>query len=184
MPITKIRNRKKFLNKVNEDSLQDINLCYQCGRCTAGCPMADEMDIPPARIIHAIRLGQADLVKNSKTLWICASCQTCTARCPHGIDIAGAIDAARRFVFAGGKTPRVKNMGAFHKSFLESIQIFGRIYELGLIGAMKLRTLNFFSDTVLGIKMFVKGKMSVLPHFKSIGDAKEIFKRVKEVEKK
>lgn len=177
-----IKDRTAFLEKVNKESAQNINLCLQCGKCAAGCPVASEMDITPSRLIHAIRLGQEDLVKNSKTLWLCASCETCTTRCPHDIDIAGAIDAARRFVFAEGCACETGDVGAFHKSFLESIRMFGRTYELGMIGMLKLRTLKFTQDMGLGIKMLLKGKLEFFPEFSDAANTRRLFDKVKEVE--
>ncbi|MBU2572747.1 MAG: 4Fe-4S dicluster domain-containing protein, partial [Elusimicrobia bacterium] len=87
--------RTRFLDDIAKESGQNVNLCFQCKKCTAGCPVADEMDITPTQVIHAIRLGQNDLVLNSKTIWLCASCETCTTRCPQEVDIARVMDACR-----------------------------------------------------------------------------------------
>jgi heterodisulfide reductase subunit C len=126
MPKTlKTNHRKQFLKQINADTLQEINNCYQCGKCSSGCPVADEMDLTPSQIIHAIRLGQKDMVENSKAIWLCASCETCTTRCPHGVDIAGAMDAARRVIFTEGLAPADNKAPSMHKSFLESVRMFG-----------------------------------------------------------
>ena len=68
----KLENKsKKFRELIEKISGQNVNTCYQCLKCSAGCPMADEMDYMPAQIIHAIRLGLEDYVMKSGTIWVC-----------------------------------------------------------------------------------------------------------------
>ena len=86
---------KRFIQRVSELSDQNVYKCYQCGRCSAGCPFAFEMDLLPNQIIRMVQMGQYDEVVKSKTLFLCASCFTCQARCPKGIDIARLMEAIR-----------------------------------------------------------------------------------------
>lgn len=84
-----------FVNKIEEISGQDLMSCYQCGKCSAGCPMAFAMDILPNQIIRLVQLGMEEDVARSKTLWLCASCITCAARCPRGVDLSRVMEAVR-----------------------------------------------------------------------------------------
>jgi heterodisulfide reductase subunit C len=83
------------LKEVEALSGQALNACYQCGNCSAGCPFSFAMDIPPNQIIRLLQLGQVDEALKAKTKWICATCLTCTARCPKGIDFARIAEALR-----------------------------------------------------------------------------------------
>ena len=74
---------------------QNVNLCFQCSKCGAGCPVEYAMDYSPVQIIHAIRLGLDDLALTSRTIWLCASCETCTTRCPQNVEVAKVMDAAK-----------------------------------------------------------------------------------------
>ncbi len=89
------RLRSNFVKKVAELSGQNLYLCYQCGKCSAGCPMGFAMDILPNQVIRLIQLGLEEDLVNSKTVWLCASCLTCTARCPRGVDLSRVMEAVR-----------------------------------------------------------------------------------------
>lgn len=84
-----------FIKKIEDISGQNVLACYQCGKCSAGCPMVSLMDLLPNQIIRLVQLGQVEDVLNSKTIWLCASCFTCTARCPKGVDLAKVMEALR-----------------------------------------------------------------------------------------
>jgi len=87
--------KKDFIKKIAEISGQNIYECYQCGKCSAGCPMCFAMDILPSQVIRLAQLGLEDEIKASKTIWLCASCLTCDARCPKGVDLSRVMEAMR-----------------------------------------------------------------------------------------
>ena len=87
-----------FVAKVQELSGQNLLVCYQCGKCSAGCPAVHEMDILPNQIIRFAQLGLKDELLASKAIWVCASCMTCNVRCPKGINIAEIIEALRQIL--------------------------------------------------------------------------------------
>ncbi|HDN50276.1 MAG: heterodisulfide reductase [Thermoplasmata archaeon] len=84
-----------FLKKVEELSGEKITLCEQCGICTTSCPMVDEMDFTPAGIMRAVQIGDETIIE-SKAIWVCASCFSCTVRCPRGIDLSKVTEALRQ----------------------------------------------------------------------------------------
>jgi heterodisulfide reductase subunit C len=85
-----------FVKKIEEISGQNLLACYQCGKCSAGCPAVGEMDILPNQIIRYIQLGFKDELLESRSVWVCASCYTCNVRCPKGIKIAEVMEAVRQ----------------------------------------------------------------------------------------
>jgi heterodisulfide reductase subunit C len=173
-----------FENKVQSLIGQNMNLCYQCKKCTTGCPIVFEMDYSPAQIIYAARLGMKELVLNSKTIWLCASCQTCTTRCPQEVDIAKVMDAARIIARKEKFKSSVKEIPIFNKTFLQNIRIFGRLYEAGLTVFLKLRTGEYKKDLGLGIKMIKKGKLKLFPSFTRIIEINKIYSRINKLEHK
>jgi heterodisulfide reductase subunit C len=96
--ISRKKVKDPFVAKVEELSGQNLLACYQCGKCSAGCPAVSEMDILPNQIIRYAQLGFKDELLRSKAIWICASCFTCNARCPKGINIAEVIEAIREIL--------------------------------------------------------------------------------------
>jgi len=96
-------NQKKFIDRVNALTGDNVYRCYQCGRCSASCPMAHEMDLLPNQIIRKVQMGQEADVIGSKTLTLCASCFACQGRCPKGIDIATLCEAIRHLLEPKGE---------------------------------------------------------------------------------
>ncbi len=171
-----------FVIALSEESGQDVNACFQCKKCAVGCPVAFAMDLTPTQIIHAARLGLEGLVLKSKTIWLCASCQTCTTRCPQDVDIARVMDAARIIAMKRGVKPSVKSVRNFFNTAVKNISWFGRMYELGLIMGLKLKSGEFTKDMELGRQMFMKGKLKILPSFKGMRDTRRIFRAVRKKE--
>ncbi len=88
-------HKNPYVKEIMEISGQNIFKCYQCGRCSAGCPMAEFMDILPNQIFMYLQEGDAESILSAKSPWICAACFTCTVRCPLDIDLAAVMEAIR-----------------------------------------------------------------------------------------
>jgi len=144
-----------------------VSHCYQCGKCSAGCPLSVEMDYPPSVIMRMLQTGDPDLedkVLRSFSIWVCLTCEMCFARCPMSIDIPKMMDFLREKSLNEKKAnPKAKEIVAFHKSFLDSIRLTGRLYEIGLFVDYKTRTLRILEDMALAPKMMKRGKLNIIP---------------------
>lgn len=99
MPLTRLTKDKiknDIIKLAEEISGENFMACYQCGRCSAGCPMVSEMDLLPNEVLRYAQLGLGEAILDSKTIWVCSSCFTCSVRCPKGIDIARVMEAFRQ----------------------------------------------------------------------------------------
>lgn len=171
-------NDLSFLNEMEKASGQKISGCYQCYRCTVGCPVAKEMDVYPHRVIRYIMLGERERVLASKAVWTCLQCVTCSVRCPNDIDIAHVFDTVRKITMREHKGAE-EDTWKFDQYFLHSVEEHGRLYEIEAVLKYKADKKNFFDDTKMGLGMFLKGRLGVLPHhIKDRKQFKEIFKKI------
>ena len=92
-----------FFEKLKELSGQNVHLCYQCGTCSASCPMSDFMEFSPRKVMHYAQFGLDNLLEGVNTYWFCASCYTCSVRCPRSIDIAKVMEALRQLTLRKSK---------------------------------------------------------------------------------
>jgi heterodisulfide reductase subunit C len=173
----------ELARKVYQASGENINLCYQCQKCSSGCPVGFAMDYTPAELAHAIRLGLDDLVFSSKTVWLCASCETCTTRCPQDVDLAKVMDTVKMISLKEKKKSPLPRVPAFYQSQLFTMKFFGRSYELGMIMLLKLLTREFTKDMILGLRMLQKGKLKLIPGFAGALTIRKIFSKVQAKER-
>ena len=94
--ITDVTHDEEFIRKIEEISGENMHKCMQCGTCTGGCPMMEKMDLTPRQIMLFSHLGMKEKVAGANTVWLCATCNTCYARCPRGLDIPGIMEAIRQ----------------------------------------------------------------------------------------
>jgi heterodisulfide reductase subunit C len=128
-----------------------------------------------------VQLGLREQVLSSRTIWLCAGCETCATRCPNDIQIVKLMDALRQMALRERIQPREPAVAAFHRTFLEGIRRWGRQYELGMMLVLKVRTRDLFSDIGLGLRMLLKGKLALLPHRSHASkEMKAIFDRSEE----
>jgi len=168
---------KDFIEAVKNESGQDISHCYQCGNCTAGCPLSFAFDIPVHKIMRLIQMGQKDTVLRSHAIWLCATCETCTTRCPCEVDVARVMDILR-IMARKEDTVSEERIRRFYDAFLESVKQHGRLFEVGLLLRYNLRTGRPFADVELGPKLMGKGKLHFFPrNIEGVDAVKEIFKR-------
>jgi heterodisulfide reductase subunit C2 len=172
MPIT-----GKAVEKISGEK---ISTCFQCEKCSNGCPMTFAMDILPDQVIHFIQLGLVDEVINSDTIWVCSSCETCTTRCPNSIDIAHVMDTLRQLSVKNGVKASQKQAPIFHRVFLSNVKALGRMHELSMAVGFSLKAggiKGLLGQTTFGLKMLSRGKMKLFPdRFNSGKQVKNIFK--------
>ncbi|HHV64706.1 MAG TPA: heterodisulfide reductase subunit C [Peptococcaceae bacterium] len=172
-------NNLSSMQAIKEECGVETAKCYQCGKCSAGCPVAFAMDLTPRQIIRLLQWGLAEDALKSKTIWLCAGCQTCTVRCPQEVDIAKVMESlrisAKRQGYIGDK-----KIDLFHRLFLKSVERNGRVHEMGLIVGANLLGFEPLKDVEFGLPMLSKGKITPLPHrIKNIEEVKKIFANVR-----
>lgn len=158
--------------------------CYQCGKCSAGCPVSTEMEYPPSVVMRMLQtedpVNDKKLLK-SETIWLCVSCEMCLSRCPMEIDIPKAMDFMRQQSLKKDLShPKSKNIINFHKAFLDSIKYTGRLHEISLVADYKLRSMQLMQDVSMVPGMLSRGKLPIMPEtIKERKKIARIFKKSK-----
>ena len=105
---------------------EKLMLCYQCGICTADCPVAKHVkEFRPRRIARLSAYGQKDRLLSGDTLWLCAGCYTCYERCPEQVRVSEIVSALRKLALKEGI------IHPTYRALMESIAEMGYIYEIG-----------------------------------------------------
>ncbi|MEW6387778.1 MAG: 4Fe-4S dicluster domain-containing protein [Thermodesulfobacteriota bacterium] len=168
-----------------------VSACYQCKKCSGGCPLTFAMDLFPDQVIRLALLGQEEPVLKCNTIWVCSACETCTTRCPNGINIAEVMDWLKEEALARGVSVPQTGVSRFHQTFLDSVRLGGgRLSEPLLLALYQLRsgqTLEKFKrgelgeELRLGWELARRGRLKPrLPRrLKGAKEIKEIFQKTR-----
>jgi len=153
----------KFSSQIKQRSGVNFDQCWHCQSCAGGCPFVTAMDYPPNRVIRLVQLGLKKEALESSGIWICVGCNTCSIQCPNAIDIPAVNDALREIAIEEGVTVAEPDILNFHQEVLNSIKRYGRTHKFEIMLRYKLRRRDWFSDMAVGLKMFAKRKLELLP---------------------
>jgi len=174
-----------FRRQVEELSGQNLGDCYQCGKCTGGCPVLADIELSPNRVIRMIQLGLEEDVLTNESVWCCTACGTCNGRCPMGIDIVRILDTVRLLSQRSKYRPGALEVLTFYQAFLSCIRHFGRLNEIGLMGSYNINSGRLLTNMVKAPWFFMKGKISLSPHkIRRIERLERVFARIEEIEGK
>ncbi len=179
LPGREDRVEKTLTCEIQSLSREDLELCFHCHKCTAGCPVIGSMSYGPDRILRMIALDQQDEVLRSRDIWLCAGCYTCATRCPNDINIAAVMDALRQLAVARGVPAGERDALLFHRLFLGVVKRLGRSHEAAMLGLFKiLSRVPIYKDMDSGARLFMRGKVPLLPeNTRAAADVQQIFKR-------
>jgi len=129
-----------FSDEVAERSGQSLSACYQCRRCAAGCPVAEETGyITPDRLVRTILLGDREKALANELVWRCVSCYTCGTRCPNDIQTARITETLKKMSKEEHMPPLRHKVAHFHDSFVKAGLSWGRVNEVLFMGSYELK---------------------------------------------
>jgi heterodisulfide reductase subunit C len=175
----------EFLEHVEALSGQKVRICYQCGKCSAGCPVGYAMDILPNQVIRLVQLGLKDEALSCASIWLCASCETCATRCPREIEIVRLMDVLRQTAQMEDYPSPVREVPVFIHAFISNLKRFGRLYEAGLVGAYNLLSGHITKDLDKVPAMLLKRKIALVPpRIKGADRVRKIIRNIEELRRR
>ncbi len=168
--------RPILASQVLERVGRDPARCYQCGKCTAGCPMSAEMPIKVGQIMRLVQLDRRERIFRDSSIWLCLTCETCSARCPMDCEPATVLDALREMVVQRDPALLPVRIRAMHQAFLAQIRKNGRVFEMGLVMGYKVRSGALMDDMTTAPGLYARGKLALTPRkLRGIADVQRIF---------
>ena len=156
--------------------------CYQCGKCTGGCPMAHAMDLKPRGVMRCAQVGSLERILKSNTIWLCTGCHTCVERCPHDVNIPSLIEEARYLASDMGYERRDSKV--LNEVFISNLKMFGRNHEMLLAGLYNMIAFKPFQDMSSVPHMLTNDLVGVKPHeTKNSESIKKMIERAEKLSK-
>ncbi|MFC1876149.1 heterodisulfide reductase-related iron-sulfur binding cluster [Thermodesulfobacteriota bacterium] len=123
----------KLYQEVAKFGARDMEICMQCGICSASCPLSTGTDTFPRKIYRYLQLGLRDKLLQSPVPWLCYYCGDCNLDCPRGAEPAETMMATRRWL-----TTQYDWTGLAKKFYLSEV------WELGALGVVALGIMALF----------------------------------------
>ena len=163
---TKVHGVTGFIQEISAmPGGEKINLCIQCGTCSASCPNANKMDYTPRELIAMARAGMREEVLSSNSMWLCLSCYLCTVRCPRGIVPTYIMHALESLAMRHGLSSKRTRTPILYKVFSDTVYSSGHIPRLGCMIRFYLQVNPFsaLKNTSVALALFRHGRMPIKP---------------------
>ncbi len=170
---------KDFIKEVQERSGQNIKTCYQCLKCSVGCPIFPYMEFKPNSVIRLIQYGEREKVLRSSSIWLCVSCMTCGVRCPNEIDMSAVMDTLREMSIEDNYAYEAdRRVVILHEEFVRSVKMWGRLHEVTFFIPYMVRSLDLFSNMGTALALMPRGKFPMMPkQIEGIEEIRQLFDR-------
>ena len=183
--LTVSKHDNELMSEVEKMTHTPVGSCYQCGKCTGGCPVAGEQEGGPREVIRLMQLGDKEGVYRATAAWRCVGCLTCGNRCPIGIEVPKVMDAVRQI--AGREGVKLDEdsmkMGSFVDAFLNSVKDYGRLYEPTMMVEYNVNSGYLVTNFHKGTAFIAKGKLAAWPkRVKKIERLRRMFEKIAEEE--
>lgn len=170
---------KDFIKEVQERSGQNIKTCYQCLKCSVGCPVFPYMEFKTNSVIRLIQYGEREKVLRSSSIWLCVSCMTCGVRCPNEIDMSAVMDTLREMSIEDNYAYEAdRRVVILHEEFVRSVKMWGRLHEVTFFIPYMVRSLDLFSNMGTALALMPRGKFPMIPkQIEGIEEIRQLFDR-------
>ncbi|MCJ7694506.1 MAG: (Fe-S)-binding protein [Anaerolineaceae bacterium] len=126
-----------FANAKGFDAAK-LGTCLQCGTCSSSCPTYFAMDASPRQLWRMVSLGLKEEISHSSTFWMCTACNSCTVRCPRGIQVADSMRQIREVVIHDNLQPTPEPLNRLSEMIIQSHNMMGDDNDTRLIWSSNL----------------------------------------------
>jgi nitrate reductase gamma subunit/ferredoxin len=130
-----------FLQKLTNYGAFDIGACFNCGNCTAVCPLSRDSDSFPRRMIRYGQIGAEDRLLASKEIWQCFYCGQCSDTCPRLAEPGEFMAASRRYTIASSDPTGISRLlytsKYFTAAFMSALSVLLGLLVLSSHGPME-----------------------------------------------
>ncbi|HHW43159.1 4Fe-4S dicluster domain-containing protein [Desulfofundulus thermobenzoicus] len=88
----------QFAKKLKKFGAKTATDCFNCGTCTAVCPLVTDENQFPRRFMRYVQLGMEDKIKHSLEPWLCYYCGDCQKNCPRQANPGEVMMSLRRYL--------------------------------------------------------------------------------------
>jgi quinone-modifying oxidoreductase subunit QmoC len=117
-----------LLHELKEYGAVGIEKCFNCGNCTAICPLTNDKYAFPRNMIRMAQIGNREQLSQSLDPWLCYYCGDCSETCPQGAEPGETMMATRRWLIA-----QYDWTGLAGKFYTSKAWEFGSMILLGLL---------------------------------------------------
>ena len=143
-----IRVDPLFIETLQRYGAFDITACFNCGNCSAVCPLSSDNDSFPRKMIRYSQIGAKDRLLSCKELWLCYYCGECSDTCPRQAEPGEFMASARRYAIATldptGLSRLLYRSKLFTFVFIIFLSVFFTLVFLSMNGSMKIDSLDLF----------------------------------------
>jgi heterodisulfide reductase subunit C len=161
---TKTHGVNDFIQEISSmPGGEKINLCIQCGTCSASCPNANKMDYTPRELIAMARAGMREEVLSSNSMWLCLSCYMCTVRCPRGIVPTYIMHALEHLAMRHRLSSKRTRTPKLYEIFSNTAYSTGHIPRFGCMGRFYLQVNPFgaLKNIPIALSLLRHGRMPI-----------------------
>ena len=128
--------RPEFLKKIKAFGTSEIESCFNCGNCTAVCPLSENGNVFPRKLIRYVQLGDEERLSKMAEPWLCYYCGECSSTCPRNAGPGELMAALRRYSIAKNDPTGLANYMFrkpwFNLAFSASLAIILSVFLLSI----------------------------------------------------
>lgn len=182
-----LRSDPTLVKRLKRFGAFDVEACFDCGNCTAVCPLSNGKTAFPRKMITYAQQGLEGKLLATPDMWLCDYCGECTKTCPRQAEPSEFMMAARRFAISKYTPTPVARLMFTSKAFALLFMAVAAIVPIGFFSTLSLPTggeaTNMFAfvpeawihyaGIAVGVGVFLAVLIGVLRMYRRVAEGME-----------